>query len=59
MQDYYIKKAKECELMVAQLQQRIEGLDAEEAVSLQVELLKMQREMKNYKAAVEATLSEV
>ncbi len=58
MQNYYIKKAKECELAIAQLQQRIDRLDAQDAVSLQVELLKVQREMENYKAAVAAALSE-
>lgn len=54
MQEYYNKKAKECEAAVQELQQRVASMDAESARSLQDQMVKVQREMKNYKAAVAA-----
>lgn len=56
MQDYYIKRAKECELAIAELKEKIGRMSGQDAVSLQVQLLKVQREMENYKAAVDAAL---
>ncbi|OUS41131.1 hypothetical protein A9R00_02515 [Oleispira antarctica] len=53
MQEYYIKKAKECEMAVAALQNQIERMSREDAASLQAQMAKVRREMKNYKAAVE------
>lgn len=52
MQEYYVKKAKECEAAVAQLQQKIDNMKSDEARSLQAQMLKVRREMENYKAAV-------
>lgn len=52
MQDYYNKKAKECEAAVAQLQQRIERMSSEDAASLKEQMAKVRREMKNYQAAL-------
>lgn len=52
MQEYYVKKAKECEAVVAQLQQQIERMNAEDARTLHAQMLKVRREMENYKAAV-------
>ncbi len=54
MQDYYHKKAKECEAVVTQLQHKIECMKAEDAHSLQQQMAKVRREMANYKAAVAA-----
>ena len=52
MQDYYNKKARECEVVVAQLQQQISRMKAEDAASLQDQMAKVRREMENYKAAL-------
>lgn len=52
MQDYYNKKAKECEAAVVQLQQRIERMSSEDAASLKEQMAKVRREMKNYQAAL-------
>lgn len=54
MQEYYIKKAKECEAAVSALQRRIEQMNKEDAASLQAQMAKVRREMSNYKAAVDA-----
>lgn len=54
MQEYYIKKAKECEIAVAALQNQIERMSKEDAATLQTQMAKVRREMKNYKEAVEA-----
>lgn len=54
MQDYYNKKAKECESLVNKLQEQISAMKAEDARSLQEQMLKVRREMNNYKAAVAA-----
>lgn len=54
MQEYYIKKAKECEQAVAALQRQIEQMSKEDAADLQAQMAKVCREMKNYKNAVEA-----
>lgn len=54
MQEYYNKKAKECEAAVQELQQRVSNMDTESARSLQQQMMKVQREMDNYKAAVAA-----
>lgn len=54
MQDYYHKKAKECEAVVTQLQHKIECMKAEDAHGLQEQMAKVRREMANYKAAVAA-----
>lgn len=53
MQEYYIKKAKECETAVTALQNQIERMSKEDAASLQTQMAKVRREMRNYKAAVE------
>lgn len=58
MQDYYVKRASECELAIAALQDKIKAMSDKDAVSLQAQLLKVQREMKNYKAAIDAALQE-
>lgn len=54
MQEYYIKKARECEAAVVALQNQIERMSKEDAATLQIQMAKVRREMKNYKAAVEA-----
>ena len=54
MQEYYNKKARECEAVVEQLQQKISQMKADDAVSLQAQMAKVRREMENYKAAVAA-----
>ena len=54
MQEYYNKKAKECEDVVSQLQQKIKRMSAEDASGLQAQMAKVSREMENYKAAVAA-----
>lgn len=54
MQEYYIKKAKECEAAVSALQSQIERMSKQDAASLQAQMIKVRREMKNYKAAVDA-----
>jgi hypothetical protein len=54
MQEYYIKKAKECEVAVAALQNKIACMSKEDAASLQAQMAKVRKEMKNYKAAVDA-----
>jgi len=58
MQEYYIKKAKECETAVASLQNQIERMSKEDAAGLQAQMAKVRREMKNYKAAVENATAE-
>jgi hypothetical protein len=57
MQEYYIKKAKECEIAVAALQNQIARMSKEDAASLQTQMTKVRREMKNYKDAVEAVVA--
>jgi len=52
MQEYYNKKAKECEAAVEQLQQQIERMNKVDADSLKVQMEKVRREMKNYQAAL-------
>lgn len=52
MQNYYIKKAKECEAAVASLQTQIEAMNKDEALRLQEKMDKVRREMKNYNEAV-------
>lgn len=54
MQDYYNKKAKECESLVNKLQEQISAMKAEDARTLQEQMRKVRREMNNYKAAVAA-----
>ena len=54
MQDYYNKKAKECEMLVARLQQQVAKMQVEDSLILQEQMKKVKREMANYKAAVEA-----
>ncbi len=54
MQEYYNKKARECEAVVEQLQYKISQMKADDAVSLQAQMTKVRREMENYKAAVAA-----
>ncbi|MFT4765781.1 MAG: putative nuclease of restriction endonuclease-like (RecB) superfamily [Oleispira sp.] len=58
MQAYYNKKAKECEAAVAQLQQQIERMSSDDAASLQEQMNKVRREMKNYQAALGITKTE-
>lgn len=53
MQEYYNKKAKECEAAVAQLQQQIERMSIDDAASLKEQMDKVRREMKNYQAALD------
>lgn len=55
MQDYYNKKAKECEAAVAQLQQQIARMNKADAASLKTQMEKVRREMENYQAALTAT----
>lgn len=52
MQEYYNKKAKECEAAVDQLQQQIERMNKVDADSLKAQMVKVRREMKNYQAAL-------
>lgn len=52
MQEYYNKKAKECEAAVVQLQQQIERMSSDDAASLKEQMDRVRREMKNYKAAL-------
>jgi hypothetical protein len=52
MQTYYNKKAKECEEAVAKLQLQIERTSSDDAVSLNQQMNKVRREMKNYQAAL-------
>jgi peptidoglycan hydrolase CwlO-like protein len=52
MQEYYNKKAKECQAAVDQLQQQIERMNKSDADSLKVQMEKVRREMKNYQAAL-------
>lgn len=53
MQEYYIKKARECEAAVASLQSQIERMSKSDAAKLQAQMAKVRREMQNYKAAVD------
>lgn len=54
MQDYYNKKAQECELLVAKLQQQVARMEVGESSEIQEKMKKVEREMANYKAAIEA-----
>lgn len=53
MQEYYIKKARECEAAVASLQSQIERMSQSDAAKLQAQMAKVRTEMQNYKAAVD------
>jgi hypothetical protein len=53
MQQYYIKKAKECEAAVVALQGRLERMSKSDTVKLQAQMIKVKRELQNYKAAVD------
>ena len=58
MQEYYNKKAKECEAAVDQLQQQIARMNKADADSLQAQMEKVRREMKNYQAALSTATAE-
>jgi len=58
MQEYYNKKAKECEAAVDQLQQQIERMNKTDADSLKAQMEKVRREMKNYQAALSTATAE-
>ncbi|MEH6448923.1 MAG: hypothetical protein V7765_09650 [Oleispira sp.] len=58
MQEYYNKKAKECEAAVDQLQQQIARMNKADADSLQAQMEKVRREMKNYQAALNTATAE-
>ena len=57
MQEYYNKKAKECEATVAQLEQQIERMNTDDAASLKAQMDRVRREMRNYKAALSPVAS--
>lgn len=57
MQEYYNKKAKECEAVVAQLEQQIARMNSTEAESLKAQMDRVRREMRNYKAALSPVVS--
>ena len=57
MQEYYNKKAKECEAAVVQLEQQIARMTSDDAASLKVQMDRVRREMKNYKAALSPVVS--
>ena len=59
MQEYYNKKAKECEAVVAQLEQQIARMNSTEAESLKAQMDRVRREMRNYKAALSPVVSQV
>jgi predicted nuclease of restriction endonuclease-like (RecB) superfamily len=52
MQNYYIKKAKECEAAVAALQGQIESMNKDDALKLKEKMASVRKEMKNYNEAV-------
>jgi hypothetical protein len=54
MQEYYNKKAKECEVVIARLQQQIDQIKAADGDSLRAQMVIVRREMKNYQAAIAA-----
>ena len=54
MLEYYNKKAKECEMAIAQLQQQIDRMKTADGDSLRAQMAIVRREMKNYQAAVAA-----
>ena len=54
MLEYYNKKAKECEMAIAQLQQQIDRMKTADGDSLRAQMAVVRREMKNYQAAVAA-----
>ena len=58
MQEYYIKKARECEAAVASLQSQIERMSQSDAAKLQAQMAKVRREMQNYKAAVDKVTAD-
>ncbi len=58
MQDYYNKKAQECEMLVAKLQQQVARMQVDDSSQIQEKMKKVKREMANYKAAVEAASSD-
>ena len=57
MQEYYNKKAKECEAVVFQLEQQIERMNSDDAASLKAQMDRVRREMRNYKAALSPAAS--
>ncbi len=57
MQEYYNKKAKECEAAVVQLEQQIAQMTSDDAASLKAQMDLVRREMKNYKAALSPVAS--
>jgi molecular chaperone GrpE (heat shock protein) len=57
MQEYYNKKAKECEAAVVQLEQQIERMNTNDAESLKAQMDRVRREMRNYKAALSPAVS--
>ncbi|MGK0247718.1 MAG: putative transcriptional regulator [Oleispira sp.] len=59
MQTYYNKKAKECEDVVAKLQLQIERMSSDEAASLNEQMNKVRREMKNYKDALKTVEASI
>lgn len=59
MQDYYNKKAKECEATVAQLEREILSMNTGDAASLKAQVARVRREMKNYQAALSANAANV
>lgn len=58
MHNYYIKKAKECEQVIALLQQQIERMNTDDDLRLQQQMAKVRRELNNYRAAVERATAD-
>lgn len=52
MQEYYIKRANECEETLKSLQARLREVAQEEMQVLQGQIEKVTRELNNYRAAI-------
>jgi anti-sigma28 factor (negative regulator of flagellin synthesis) len=57
MQEYYIKRAKECEQQLQQLKAQSKDVDTKQVAEIKAQIAKVAREMANYRAAISTEVS--
>ena len=57
MQEYYIKRAKECEQQLQQLKDQSREGDTKQVAEIKAQIAKVAREMANYRSAISGEAS--
>jgi len=57
MQEYYEKRAKECEQELQQLKAQVKYMDSQQAEQVKQQIAKVAREMANYRSAISSEAS--